>query len=125
MDRAAGAVTPVGPLDTGTLTGRFVALEPLEERHHEGLIRGGGRPRRHHRCGPAGHIRRHLGAGAGPLGDRLTVGQAIRFQKQWLIAIAPRVAPSGIRRLAEATPNDPYTELFGHTMPVAKLFARR
>ncbi len=30
---------PVTPLNTGTLTGRFVALEPLEPRHHAGLIR--------------------------------------------------------------------------------------
>lgn len=28
----------VTPLNTGTLTGRFIALEPMEERHHAGLI---------------------------------------------------------------------------------------
>jgi RimJ/RimL family protein N-acetyltransferase len=32
------AVEKVEPLEGRTLTGRFVALEPLEARHHEGLV---------------------------------------------------------------------------------------
>jgi RimJ/RimL family protein N-acetyltransferase len=34
----------VAPLGTGTLTGRFIALEPIEERHHAALKEAGGDP---------------------------------------------------------------------------------
>jgi RimJ/RimL family protein N-acetyltransferase len=36
---------PTSPLDPKTLAGRFVALEPLEERHHADLIRAAADPK--------------------------------------------------------------------------------
>ena len=38
MDQAAGTVNIVSSLGPRILRGKFVALEPLEERHHAGLI---------------------------------------------------------------------------------------
>jgi RimJ/RimL family protein N-acetyltransferase len=37
-------MTPVASLGPRTLTGRFIALEPLEERHHEELLRAAADP---------------------------------------------------------------------------------
>lgn len=37
-------MTPVGPLGGRTLTGHFIALEPLEQRHFDGLVEAGRDP---------------------------------------------------------------------------------
>ena len=37
-------MTPVLPLERRTLTGRFIALEPLEQRHHAALLAAAGDP---------------------------------------------------------------------------------
>jgi RimJ/RimL family protein N-acetyltransferase len=37
-------MTPVLPLERRTLTGHFIALEPLEERHHAGLLKAAADP---------------------------------------------------------------------------------